>query len=144
MQSNDWSLRHRILGITDPLPFDAPNAVVYGDDGRLHWFGGTEAFTGLAVGAMQTLVELGFVDPDGDTNGSPTVAVFLQFMKRFPQFTAIGYAVHPDRADVRVTIEGVESSGIPLSPEAITAFHELAATADECDTAPDYARCWWD
>ncbi|MBC7804708.1 MAG: hypothetical protein H7145_01030 [Akkermansiaceae bacterium] len=65
-------------------------------------------------------------------------------MKRFSEFTAIGYAVHPDRKDVRVTIEGVEASGGVLSAEADAEFRELAATADECDISTGYARCWWD
>ncbi|MBC7804709.1 MAG: hypothetical protein H7145_01035 [Akkermansiaceae bacterium] len=67
--SPDWSLRHRILGMPDPLPMDAPNAVTYGEDGRLHWFGGAESFTGLSVGAMQTLIELGFLDPTAIRTG---------------------------------------------------------------------------
>ncbi|MBC8139870.1 MAG: hypothetical protein H7Y38_00355, partial [Armatimonadetes bacterium] len=118
---------------------------VQGDDGRLHWFGGSEAFTGLSVGAMQTLIELGFLDSNGNQNLSPTADVFLRFMKRFPHFTAIGYAIHPDRADVRISIEGVESNGTPLSTEALAAFEELANGADECDIIlPDFARCWWD
>lgn len=140
----DWSLCHRILGIPDPLPMNAPNAVTYGEDGRLHWFGGAESFAGLSVGAMETLIELGFIDPDGNQNLSPTAATFLGFMKRFPMFTAIGYAIHPDRKDARVTIEGVEASGVALSEEAVAAFRELAETADECDISADYAHCWWD
>jgi hypothetical protein len=123
---------------------DAPDAVTYDENGRLHWFGGAESFTGLSVGAMQTLIELGFLEPHGNQNGSPTTAEFLRFMKRFPGFTAIGYATHPDRKDSRVTIEGVEASGTILSAEAAAEFRELAATADECDLSADYARCWWD
>ncbi len=123
---------------------NAPDAVTYGEDGRLHWFGGAESFAGLSVGTMQTLIELGFLDPNGNQNGSPTIAEFLRFMKRFPEFTAIGYATHPDRQDARVTIEGVEASGAILSAEAAAEFRELAATADECDISTDYARCWWD
>lgn len=141
MESKDWSLRHRILGITDAPEDDC----LYEDaDRRLHWFGGAESFTGLTVGAMQTLMELGFLDPENNTNWSPTAGEFLQFMKRFPQFKAIGYAIDPRRADVRVTIEGMEYDGVPLTPEAVMAFHEFAANADEVDITDDYARCWWD
>lgn len=141
----DWSLRHRILGIPDPPLRDAPHDYIQGDDGHLHWVGGSEGFAGLSVGAMQTLIELGFLDADGYQNASPTAGVFLQFMKRYPHFTAIGYAIHPDRADARISIEGIESRGVPLGTEALAAFEELAKTADECDIVlPDYARCWWD
>ena len=141
MEAKDWSLRHQILGMADPASSDA-NA----DDSEqgLRWFGGSASFTGLSVGAMQTLVELGFLNLQGNTNLSPTAETFFDFMKRFPMFNAIGYAVHPARPDVRITIEGVEASGVTLDPATIAAFRTLAADADESDIESDYARCWWD
>ena len=144
MQTKDWALRHRILGIPDTKSMaNHDEDVFHGKDFRLHWFGGTEPFTNLAVGAMQTLVELGFLNPESETNGSPTAQEFLDFMKKYPMFTAIGYAVHPARRDARITIEGIEASAA-LDGPAVAAFTEFSQEADEITIGSGYFRCWWD
>lgn len=144
MQTKDWSLRHEILGIPDPKSMTECDCIMFwGDDGRPHWFGGTDTFTGLSVGAMHTLVELGSLDLNGYTNNSPTAEAFLRFMEKYPMFTAIGYAVHPARQDARITIEGIETTA-PLNGAALKAFTDFAEEADEFDAHSSHCRCWWD
>ncbi len=144
MQTKNWYLRHQILGIPDPKDMTAFDRDYFqGEDGRMHWLGGAEAFSNLSVGAMSSLMELGFLDPKGETNGSPTAQDFLDFMKRHPMFTAIGYAIHPARADARITIEGMEARA-ELDGDTLREFAEFAETADEQEVRMTYCRCWWD
>jgi len=144
MQTKDWSLRHRILGIPDTKSVtDFESDCFHRDDGRLHWFGGTEAFSDLSVDALHSLIDLGFLNPSDNTNDSPTAQAFLNFMEKYPMFTAIGYAVHPARFDVRIIIEGLETSA-PIDALTMEAFTEFSKGATELDVKPDLSRCWWD
>lgn len=144
METKDWSLRHQILGIADSKSVTGcGNEYFYDEDFRLHWFGGVEAFTGLSVGAMNTLIELDFLKPDSIANGPHSAQKFLDFMKKCPMFTAIGYAVHPARRDVGIIIEGMETSA-DLDADAIEAFTAFSEGADELDIRWSYCRCWWD
>ena len=144
METKNWSLRHQILGIPDPKSVtEFGRDYSYGEDRRLHWFGGTEGFDNLSVGAMMTLIELGFLKPDSEFNNSPTAQAFLDFMKKYPLFTAIGYAVHPARRDAGIIIEGMEASGM-LDEDIVAAFAAFSEGADELDIKFNYCRCWWD
>jgi hypothetical protein len=104
--------------------------------------GGTRNFKGLSLRALERLTRLG-VASEGPWNNCPGNAAFLGFMRKHPSWTAHGYAVSPDRGDVRLTIEGLEKEGRVGTREG-KAFREAFGRADEFEVGKRYARCWYD
>ena len=108
-------------------------------------FGGIVRFEGLGLRELETLVSEGFADPEDCQNHAPSLGEILAFMRRFPDFTAHGYAVDPERNDYRVSIEGVHLGRI-ASDEEFSSFMELFRHADEvtCRNTVAGLYCWYD
>ena len=103
---------------------------------------GCRSFKGLILKALERLSRMGLAD-EGPWNNCPGNASFLWFMRRHPSWTAHGYAVSPEREDVRITIEGLEKSGRVGARERAE-FREGLGRADEFEASARYARCWYD
>lgn len=97
----------------------------------------------ITLEQLHELNDNGFLDLDQTQNESPSVAEIMDFMTKFPQFTAHGYAISSSRPDMRVSLEGVECHS-PLDKEATRAFIALFRLADEFELTDTYARCWYD
>ena len=105
--------------------------------------GGIVIFSGVPLGILQRLIDLGFVEM-GQWNACPGVTdLFLPFLKKNPLFTAHGYAVSGQRKDSRITVEGVERSA-SLTKEEIIDFANAFRRADDFEVTADHARCWYD
>jgi len=104
--------------------------------------GGIRHFTDLDAKTLQELVDMNFADPEDKQNDSPTLGEILEFLKKYPAYTAHGYSVSAERPDYRVSIEGVEK-GIPS--ESVQEFQDYMAlfrNADEFSNTTMY--CWFD
>ena len=112
----------------------------YYSDGEL---GGLRYFTDLPLNVLDELISLNFVEMEEWNCCDGVTKLFLPFLRRNPQFTTHGYAVMPERKDIRVTIEGVEHSAM-LTMDELIDFATTFRGADEMELAPDYARCWYD
>lgn len=121
----DYATRDAIVGVTV-------------DDYR----GGCASFDGLTLDKLTRLVDLGLADPEDAQNYAPTLGEILRFMRAHPRFTAHGYVVHPSRADVRVSLEGVTLDETPTDAER-AAFVETFRHADDFQFS---SRCyaWFD
>ena len=117
----DWTKRNNIIWGSD----DGPT----GND--------IKSFETMDPTTLRELVELGFADPDDTQNYSPSIAEFLELSEIFPGMEFIGYAVSPDRADCRVSVEGFRA---PFSYGLVNRTHG----ADEFDVSADEIRAWWD
>ena len=104
--------------------------------------GGTWRFEGCTAETLETLIQLGFADPEEYQNSSPTIADFLVFLKAHPSFTAHGYVVSADREDYRTSVEGVEGhSDDDMERED---FIETFRHADEFQFGRGYQYAWYD
>ena len=119
------------------------------DRGANRWQGGCRHFTAMPVEALKFLVKEKFADPTETQNGSPSIASFIKFMERWPDFVlAHGYAVSRQKDDYRISVEGVEGH-IPLNFEERTEFEseflKFTAGADEMELNTNgYFRVWYD
>jgi hypothetical protein len=106
--------------------------------------GGVERFKNLTVQKLEQLNVLGFLDPADQQNYAPTMDQFFVFMQEYPRFTAHGYAVHKNREDYRVAIEGLELNK-PTPAERLV-FRKFIKRADtdayQCSAQRCY--CWFD
>ena len=98
-------------------------------------------FNELTYDNLQKLIAEGFADPDDMQNSSPSIGEIAEFLKANPFFTAHGYIVCPERDDVRVSLEGVESAHL-LNRTELEAFVEMFRHADEFSLNPP--RAWYD
>ena len=105
--------------------------------------GGIRYFKGLTSNGIANLLAFGVIDLEEQQNYSPTVEKILEFLKKHPGFTAHGYAVSPQRADYRVSIEGVELEG-PYELGDLQDFFTLFRYADEVTVEDEYLYCWFD
>lgn len=105
--------------------------------------GGIKRFDGLSIDDLQRLLAFNFADPNERQNYAPSIAKIAEFMKKYPCFTAHGYAVADWRGDYRVSIEGVECT-MTHSVEEADAFAEMFHEADEFEVSPERIFCWYD
>lgn len=117
--------------------------IIFGTESGVKYLGGIRRFEGLTVDQLTELEEYGFLYLDDAQNYAPSVGEFIEFMKKFPEFTAHGYAVSVERSDYRVSIEGVEKHG-EATPEELEAFEDLFSDADEFTATSEGLRCWYD
>src|SRR5574340_423244 len=66
-------------------------------------FGGVTHFVGLSLEKLEELIKGNFLRLDEKQNSAPTIQQFYEFMKRYPQIKAHGYAVDKQRGDYRVS-----------------------------------------
>ena len=72
---------------------------------------GERRFTDVSVDALEELVDLGFLDPDGSVGNSPRFSVMIDFLKRHPEVTGHGYALLPFRDFPAVKLTGIMCRG---------------------------------
>ncbi len=106
-------------------------------------YGGCINFEGLNKKRFDLLLEENFIDPDDSQNESPTAKEFKDFMDRYPDVTAHGYAISPDRCDCRITIEGISYNG-SVSKEMMKDFIDMCRYADEFVCENNCLYCWYD
>ncbi len=85
---------------------------------------------------------MNFIDPDEKQNDCPAVKEIFEFMKKYPGYTAHGYAVEKNQSSYRVTLTGVEKEGDLDSLDELKDFADLFGHADELHAENLY--CWFD
>lgn len=108
--------------------------------------GGIRQFGNLSCQKAKELMERGYLSQEDQQNYAPTAKEFVDFMDAHDpdNWTLRGYSVSPEREDVRVTIEGIESVG-PLTDHDMVDFLRTFRIADKLiadDEKPVY--CWYD
>ena len=120
--------------------------IFHEDYDERNYHGGIRSFEKLDLATAASLLQKGYLSVDEQQNNSPTVGEILEFCTTHElakNWTLHGYAVSRDRADIRVSIEGIDGAG-PFSTETIIAFAQLFHDADEFDLDTDSAHCWYD
>ncbi len=100
-------------------------------------------FSGAKIETLKDLLDQSFAHPNESQNESPTFADFLAFVEKYPFVTAHGYAVSPFRDDYRVTVEGLEFTGV-VSEEVQRDFERMNDSADEFICTSERLFCWFD
>lgn len=102
----------------------------------------SNTFDDVDAAELGLLIERGFVDPGGDTNGSPTMWEFHEFLCRHPEVRAIGF--------VASTLEGIDAVASLETVYAETISPALRRDARSfCRTTPErtlrgHLECFWD
>ena len=99
-------------------------------------------FSDLDYTTMCELMEKGYLDPTDTQNFAPSAGEIKDFLATHRNFTAHGYIINNDRADRRISIEGVE--GIANTAEELEQFTDLFSGADEFTATLDGCYCWFD
>ena len=102
----------------------------------------TLPFKDISVQALEELIELDLL-VDYIQGKAPTLIEYIDFMKKYPGFTAHGFATNPDRDNPFIAIEGLEYRGV-YDIEVLLAFTKLCRKADVFETAERYLYCWFD
>lgn len=106
------------------------------------WFSGVRCFKGLTVDVLKTLVRKGYADPEHYKNSAPSIAEFIEFCEKHPEFRLHGFAVDRKRSDARIDIEGIETHNLNTSIEDLLMFR---FADDFCvDTTEREFFCWYD
>ena len=135
---NTWNTREHLIFGED---YKQEN---YGSHGSL-----TRHFEGMLINTAESLIKLGFLDPEETQNDSPTVREFIDFAKEHfdADFTFHGHVVGPEREDCRVSFEGIESDNDEISKETLMDFVKMFLIeypADDTDVGDDRLWCWYD
>lgn len=126
------------------LGMEARDSIIGKDNFEVDgYWGGIRHFKNLTLAQLTELIELEFCDPAHRQNDSPTIEQFCKFMERFPFLYAHGYAVHRDREDYRVAIEGLSFKG-KVSRGQVIAFRKFCKGADNLTANNNELHAWWD
>ena len=106
------------------------------------YFGGVRHFNDLSLKSLERLVKENFIDLEERQNEAPSVGEIPEFMRKYPDYIALGYTVDVTRDDYRVSLEGVSKKSRADSEEEFEDFMALFKYADEIDT--DWICCWFD
>lgn len=105
--------------------------------------GGCIDFYRLDKKHLDMLFEENFINPYDAQNDSPYAGEFKEFIDKYPEITAHGYAISPERRDYRISIEGIEYCG-SVSDEMRNDFINLCRYADEFICENNQLYCWYD
>lgn len=117
--------------------------IIFGKYEPENYSGGIRRFENLNLDKLKKLAELNFVELNECQNCSPAIREFIEFIEKYPDYTAMGYVVSIERSDYRVSLDGIEK---PFEAESATEkdeFVKLFGNADEFQSYPEmYA--WFD
>lgn len=105
--------------------------------------GSVAKFENLSLDRLRKLFELNFINPNDKQNDCPTVGEILQFMEKYPEYTANGYVVPLERSDYRVTLTGVCKESPVENADELKDFLALFEKADDFVVANE-VYCWFD
>lgn len=120
--------------------------IFHEDYDERNYHGGIRSFEKMDLLTAANLLQKGYLSLEEQQNNSPTVGEILEFCTTHElskNWTLHGYAVSRDRADIRVSIEGIDGTG-PFSVDTIIAFSQLFHDADEFNLNTYSAYCWYD
>jgi hypothetical protein len=151
--------------MTDTNPFRDLNTdperelIIFGekiDVEKIAYFTADDFATGdpIAPETAQTLLDRGYVLPDGRQNDGPTARRLLDTARSYDDRTGAGvaafvcgYVIPAARPDARVTFTTLrlESDGDPIPEDIQTAVrNEFERGPDELSTTDTVVRAWWD
>lgn len=111
-----------------------------------NYHGGIRYFEKLDLATAASLLQKGYLSVDERQNNSPTVGEILEFCTTHElakDWMLHGYAVSRNRADTRVSIEGIDGIG-SFSVDTIIDFSQLFHDADEFHIDRTSVHCWYD
>lgn len=117
--------------------------IIFGKYEPATYIGGIKRFENLSLGTLKKLVSLNFISLDDRHNCCPKVINIINFMEKYPDYTALGYAVSAKRADYRVSLEGVSKNSFADTIKEFDDFLYLFRDADEINTDTKMF-CWFD
>lgn len=100
-------------------------------------------YTHLSAENAETAIKNKWMDPKERQNESPTIARLVKFVKENPRFVLHGYVIVAERADARISVEGVIALDGAIPEKQYKAYVALCHRADEFD-AESPMRAWWD
>lgn len=125
---------------------DQRDQIIFGENyNEKKYGGGLRSFEELTLPQIDRLIDLGILDMDDAQNDAPTVGEIVEFLRgrETDGWYVHGYCISPDRADFRISFEGVGKKSAP-SKQDIIDFATLFRWADEFDIGDDGVRCWYD
>ena len=127
----------------DPKNVKDRDKIIFGSYNKKTYSGGIRRFDGITKDQLKLLLDKKFINPDEKQNACPSVSQIYEFMTKYPDYQAHGYAVSPEREDYRVSLEGVMKNGPSESKEEMHDFTKLFRNADEFQMN-DKMYCWFD
>ena len=107
--------------------------------------GGIKGFNDLSLEKIQKLIKAKMLNMRDRQNDSPTVMKLYKFIQKYPETTATGYVVCPDRSDTRVSFDGLMCEDpVTLSNNQFKKDFNKFKTADDFKLNNKIALCWYD
>ena len=102
-------------------------------------------FRGMNLEKLNELVENGFIDLNERQNEAPAIREFREFLMQHSdeEISLHGYFVSPDRADYRITVEGIEACFDRMTDFA-DALNATFGNADVVKICGNHFYCWYD
>ena len=117
--------------------------IIFGEHDVKAYYGGVRHFKYLSLDKFEQLIDGNFINLKERQNRAPSVKEIYEFMKKYPSYTAHGYAVSVMRDDYRVSLEGVFKDCGASSVQEFDEFTELFKCADDFLTGT-IMYCWFD
>ncbi len=125
---------------------DQRDQIIFGEAyDKEKYSGGIRYFDVLCLEQIEKLEQEGLLDLDERQNNSPSVREIIEFLKsrETDGWYVHGYSVSPERADCRVSFEGV-GKRTPPSMQDVIDFAEMFRYADEFHVSDEGLYCWYD
>lgn len=116
--------------------------IIFGSE-DVESLGGTKPFE-ISLQQLEDLANENFINLNDITKDRPSAGEFFSFMKLFPMIKAIGFTVDLERADYRISLDGLKYMGNIDDGFAYTIKNRWEdADADEFELTEIYFRAWW-
>jgi hypothetical protein len=116
--------------------------------GMVRFWNGQDQGDPIGPDTFRTLLDAGYIDPDGRQNRSPTMAELCEYGETLVEnygldVTYTGYMISPERGDARITVTGITVEGsVPVVVQE--AFRERFGDADNFTVGSARMSCWYD
>ena len=117
--------------------------IIFGEYDPDSYIGGVRHFEGLTCDKLSDLLSQNFINPLEKKKNAPDVVQIHQFIERYPDYTAHGFAISNRRYDYRVTLEGIKKEKPPDSAAELEDFKAFSKDAVVVETG-DKMYCWFE
>lgn len=104
--------------------------IIFGEYSKENYVANEREFFDLQLSQLEKLISNNFISNVESHNESPTTSEFLEFMKLYPEYKAIGFVISDQREDYRVTITGLQKESGAETIEELKDFVMLCRCAD--------------
>ena len=119
--------------------------IIFGKYEPEEYPGGCRRFDNLTLEKLERLVGDEYIALCDRHNNAPPLETFIEFMEKYSDYVACGYAISANRGDYRVRIDGLKKpDGGYDTMDEMDEFYKLFREADNFTVGTKGMSCWFD